>query len=209
VYCPAQHFDDDTGRFGEQSPWHHTSGDLFEPMMRRGYPRVSATVVRRTTLVEAGGFPPDLAVAADCELFLRVGLLGPYAHNPEALAIRHLHQGDHLSTQWARQRDSYWTQASRLRSPIVRRGGYRAWATWLRWHVGEAEMAANSTVPMPEKRAAARATTRRLARELPWSAWAMLRPLVVVIVGPRIRAALRRWYRSAHRALRGGPDASR
>jgi hypothetical protein len=178
-------------------------------MMRRGYPRVSATIVRRTTLVEAGGFPPDLPVAEDCELLLRVAFLGPFAHSPEALAIRHLHRGDHLSTQWARQRDSYWTQASRLRRPILQRGGYRAWATWLRWHVGEAEMAANSVVPMSEKRAAARATTRRLARELPWSAWAILRPLMVVTLGPKIRAELRRWYRSAHRALRGGSLASR
>lgn len=72
VYCPAQPFDDDTGRYGEQQPWHTVVGDLFEPMMRRGYPRVSATMVRRTKLVEVGGFPPDLESAADCELFLRL-----------------------------------------------------------------------------------------------------------------------------------------
>ena len=207
VYCPAQAFDDETGRYGEQSPWHTTAGDLFSPMMRRGYPRVSGSMVRRTTFVEAGGFPPDLEVAADCEAFLRVALLGPWACNPQALAIRHLHGGNHLSTQWVRQRTSYWIQASRLKRPILRRGGSRAWATWLRWHVAQAEMAAISALPVAEKRAAAWAAVRRLAHELPWSAWAMVRPLVIAVVGPQRRAGLRRWYRSAHRALRGGSDA--
>jgi glycosyltransferase involved in cell wall biosynthesis len=209
VYCPAQHFDDDLDEFGGRSPWHTTAGDLFAPMMRRGYPRVSATMVRRTTLVEAGGFPPDLAVAADCELFLRVNLLGTYAWNPEALAIRHLHGRGHLSTQWVKQRESYWIQAARLRRPVVRRGGYRAWATWLRWHVGEAEYAVLRTTPITERRAAAWAAVRRLARLLPWSAPALARPLALVVLGPSTMTALRRWYRSAHRVLRNDPGVSR
>ncbi len=205
VYCPAQGFNDDTGEFGEQTPWYRIAGDLFAPMMRRGYPRPSATMVRRTTMVEAGGFAPDLAVAADCELLLRIGLLGEYAFNLQALVIRHVHGRDQLSTQWTRQRDSYWIQASRLRHMIVRRGGHRAWATWLRWHPGEAELAAISTTSMPERRAAAWVAVRRLARQLPWSASAMVRPLLIAVIGPRGRHAVRRWYRSARRVVRAAP----
>ena len=208
VYCPARAFDDGQREFGEESPWYATEGDLFAPMMRRGYPRPSATLVRRATVTDAGGFAPDLAVASDCEFLLRVNLLGPFARNPEALVIRHVHGVGQLSTQWVRQRASYWTQATRLRRAIVRRGGYRAWATWLRWHVGESELAAISTIPVDEKRAAAWAAVRRLARQLPWSARAMLRPLLIAIVGPHRRVALRHWYRSARRALRGGPVVS-
>jgi GT2 family glycosyltransferase len=206
VYCPAHAFDDDTGCFGEHTPWYGISGDLFAPMMRRGYPRPSATLVRRAALVDAGGFPPDLTVGEDCELFLRLALLGTYTYNPEPLLIRHVHGHDQLSTQWIRQRESYWIQASRLRVPIVRRGGYRAWATWLRWHVGEAELAAISTKPVAEKRAAARLAVRRLARQLPWSASAMVRPLVIAVAGPHLRSTLRRWRRSARR-LAGSPSA--
>jgi glycosyltransferase involved in cell wall biosynthesis len=199
VYCQAQSFNDDLGQFGELSPWYTTEGDLFAPMMRRGYPRPSATLVRRATLVEAGGFAPDLDVAADCELLLRVALLGSFARNPDALAIRHTHRRDQLSTQWSKQCESYWIQAARLRPAIIRRGGYRAWATWLRWHVGEAEIAVLSTAPIAERRVAARNAVRRLARQLPWSAPAMVRPLLIAVVGPQGRTTLRRWYRAARR----------
>jgi len=201
VYCPAHAFDDDAGCFGEQTPWYGISGDLFAPMMRRGYPRPSATLVRRTSIVDAGGFPPDLVAGGDCELLLRLALLGHYTYNPEPLVVRHVHAHGQLSTQWTHQRDSYWIQASRLRAPIVRRGGYRAWATWLRWHVGEAELAAISTKPVAEKRAAARHAVRRLARQLPWSASAMVRPLVIAVAGPHVRSALRRGRRSVRRLV--------
>ena len=60
VYCPAQTFDDETNEVGDQTPWYTMAGDLFAPMMRRGYPRVSGTMVRHATLTEVGGFPPDL-----------------------------------------------------------------------------------------------------------------------------------------------------
>ena len=209
VYCPAQEVRDDTGRLLRETPWYTTEGDLFARMLRRGYPRVSATMVRRTIVLDAGGFAPDLPVAADCQLFLRVGLLGSFARSPEALAIRYFHDGGQLSTQWTKQRESYWIQAPRLRSVIVRRGGNRAWATWLRWHPGEAEMAVIRTTPVSERRAVARSAVRRLARYLPWSAAAMLRPVLVAVLGPQSLDPLRRWYRSAHRALRGGPDAPR
>jgi len=209
VYCPAQEVRDETGRVLREAPWYTTEGDLFPRMMRRGYPRVSATMVRRATVLEAGGFAPDLPVAADCQLFLRVALLGPFARSPEPLAIRHFHAGGHLSTLWPKQRESYWIQAPRLRPLIVRRGGHRAWATWLRWHPGEAEMAVIRTTPAPERRAVARSALGRLARYLPWSAPAMLRPLLIVVLGPHAMDPLRHWYRSAHRALRGGPHAPR
>ena len=207
VYCPAQAFDDDTGTWGERTPWYSISGDLFAPMMRRGYPRVSATMVRRATLAELGGFSPDLPAASDCELFVRVGLQGKFAWNPEPLAIRHQHGRGQLSTQWVKQRESYWIQAPRLRSAILRRGGFRAWATWLRWHAGEAELAVLWTSPIAERRALARGALARLARYLPWSAPAMVRPMLVVVLGAQPTASLRRWYRSAHRAIRGRLDA--
>jgi hypothetical protein len=168
--------------------------------MRRGYPRVSATMVRRTTLTELGGFPPDLPVAADCELFLRVGLRGRFARNPEPLAIRHRH-GDQMSEKFDLQRDSYRVQATRLREPVVRRGGYRAWTTWLRWHLGESETAVLVRTPLPERRAAARVALDHLTPYLPWSAPAMVRPLLIVVIGPHAVERLRHWYRSAHHVL--------
>ena len=206
VYCPAESFDDDTNEVGIQTPWYTMAGDLFSPMMRRGYPRVSGTMVRHTILTEVGGFPPDLPSAADCELFLRVGLRGPFACNPELLAIRHNHRGQ-LSTDYAKQRDSYRIQARRLRQPVVRRGGYRAWARWLRWHLGEAEAAVIVLTPLEQRRAAARAAVRDLTPHLPWSAPTLWRPLLILLIGPYPAHKLRRWYRSAHRALEGGPDA--
>ena len=206
VYCPAQSYHEDTGRLGRQTPWYTTAGDLFAPMMRRGYPRVSATLVQRTTITELGGFPPDLLVAADCELLLRVGLRGPFARNPEALALRYRH-ADQMSTKVDLQRDSYRIQATRLRDLVVQRGGYRAWTTWLRWHLGEAETAVLVRTPLPERRAAARVAVRHLAPYLPWSAPAMVRPALNVTLGPYAVETLRDWYRSAHRTLRGRPDA--
>jgi hypothetical protein len=207
VYCPAQEVHDDDGRLGRLTPWYTTEGDLFAPMMRRGYPRVSATMVRRAVVIEAGGFAPDLPVAADCQLFLRVALLGPYARNPEALAIRHLHDPGQLTTQWVKQRDSFWIQARRLRRAIVARGGHHAWATWLRWHPAEAEYAVLRTTPATERRARAWGAVGRLARYLPWSFAGLLRPLLIAVVGPSTLDPLRRWYRSAHRARRAGPVA--
>jgi len=209
VYCLTRHFDDHEGRFGDETPWYSFSGDLFAPMMQRGYPRPSATLVLRSVLVAVGGFAPDLDVASDCELLLRIALRGSYAYNSRALVIRHLHGRNQLSTQWERQRDSYWIQASHLRRDIVQRGGYRAWATWLRWHVGEAELAAISTASNAEQGTAAWAAVRRLARALPWSASAMVRPFVIAAFGIRVRRALRRWKGVVHRALGAAARADR
>ena len=198
VYCVSQSVHD-SGRPGRLAPTYTYSGDLFAPMCRHGYPRMSATMIRRSAYASIGGFRPETEAAEDCDLLMRLALQSPFVGNPEVLMIRHEHGGDQLSHDAQRARDGFAAIAPLARRSVTARGGQLAWMRWLRWHLGEAEITLIASTPTPERRNAAAAALHSLATELPWSLPVMARPALMWAVGAAPYARIRAWYRSTRR----------
>lgn len=79
---------------GRTKPCH--DGQITTPLFLSSFVHVPTVVCRKSTLVDIGGFDPDLPVCEDYDLWLRLSATEPFALIAEPLAFRRLH-GDRLS----------------------------------------------------------------------------------------------------------------
>ncbi|UVF79102.1 glycosyltransferase family 2 protein [Gordonia mangrovi] len=101
----------------------------------------TAVMVRRETLIEAGGFRADVPQLQDIDAWLRVMTLGDVAYVDEPLTVRWHHAGSETDIhQGAPSIDRMWVMTGLMQRPeldnSLRR---RAVNLWLRslWHVPE------------------------------------------------------------------------
>lgn len=185
VSCLAREQGPDGIRHSQPAP---PDADPLRAITWGWYPFTSCVVVRRRALDAVGGFPEDVAVHEDWDLLIRLALRGRWVTDPSESMTRHRHARGHLGDDDEAGRVANEVIDARLGHELRRRVGHRAYARWYRWHCGEVELQlllARRDRPIREVRAAARAALRRLARRLPWSMTSMVRPGLVLLVGPR------------------------
>ncbi|MCB9858449.1 MAG: glycosyltransferase [Phycisphaerales bacterium] len=79
---------------GRTKPCH--DGRITTPLFLSSFVHVPTVVCRKSTIVEIGGFDPNLPVCEDYDLWLRLSVFESFALVEEPLAYRRLH-GDRLS----------------------------------------------------------------------------------------------------------------
>jgi glycosyltransferase involved in cell wall biosynthesis len=179
VYCTGELVGDAGGVWPPRTP----SGQVFDDLCTPWGPLVSAVMVRRSLLVELGGFSRALEVFEDRDLLLRLSLSTPFAASPEPLVLRHPHDRPRLVLDEAIQRRSMAALDRRWRLTALRRSGLRGFARWTRhWYV-DPEVARMRQHAAVCGRAAAGPAIRRLVWRLPWSAPAIGGALVLWATG--------------------------
>ena len=161
-------------------------------------PFTSATVVRRTALVDAGGFPPHLSHSEDRYLLLRLALDRPWAHTPEALMVRHRDgrvrlsdDADAISAADAEIERTYGRE-------VVRRVGLRRGMRFFWIYRGRAvSRRLQARAPIEGRRAAWDALLV-LVPELPRSLSSFGRPIVVLVLGWMGYQKVRNGYHHRH-----------
>jgi hypothetical protein len=182
VYCRARRLDARTGRetIVPGAVW---SGRVFDRLVAGWLPLVSATLLRRTRLVDIGGLDEALRAMEDEDLWLRLARRTDFAGTADALVVRHEHAGPQLSrnaallARDAAHLDEKWRSTIRAACGEV---AYRRWRTFVRTLPAFAEIL--ETVDGGRRLRGCR-SLGRMARHLPWSLPAIARALAMLVLG--------------------------
>ena len=95
VYCRARERDARTG--SEVELVRLKQGSVFCDLVKGWNPFVSSALIRRSILLETGGFDERLRATEDRDMWLRLAQRTEFAGTSDALLIRHVRHGDQLS----------------------------------------------------------------------------------------------------------------
>jgi hypothetical protein len=195
VYCRAQRRDGRTGRVGlvPSAVW---SGDVFRHLVDGWYPLMSGALLRRSAVIDAGGFDEALLACEDYDLWLRLAQRTELAGSPDVLVVRHEHAGPQLSRNGAALARDAAAVDHKWKAAIAGSCGRVAYWRWRAWLVNNAELTrAIHAAETGDRREGVR-SVGRMARHLPWSAPGVARGVAVTLLGPaayrRLTAKLRR-----------------
>jgi glycosyltransferase involved in cell wall biosynthesis len=179
------------------------SSDPLRAAAAGWFPFTSCVMVRRSALAAVGGFPEEFDHGEDVHVWTALALHARWGWTPEVLMERPQHRGPRLTDDWAEYRRAAAALDHRFGRAVLARAGL---ATALRWHwryVGRFEFI--GVVEDPDGSAAATrrrawASLRRQLGALPRSAGSLIRPALVVLLGPV--GYWRAWalYDHAHRS---------
>ena len=172
-------------------------GAMFSHLVAGWQPMMSATLIRRSVLVEIGGLDEDLLASEDCDLWLRLAQRTDFAGTSEILLTRHIDHGPQIS----RNADFLARDAVMLgrkwQTAITATCGRLAYRRWHgravvraeRFRFEEATRGATGT------RAAAVRSAARLLALLPWSAPLFAEAVGFSILGQSGRQLVHRGWR--------------
>jgi len=130
-----------------------------------------------------------LRASEDRDLWLRLAERTEFAGSPEALVVRHIHQGAHLSRNYTFVSEDARILDAKWKAKVMASGGWTAYQRWRSLLIGTAELVrALEAADGRDVRDGLR-SVGRLSRSLPWSAPFLARALVLTVCGP---AAYRR-----------------
>jgi glycosyltransferase involved in cell wall biosynthesis len=196
VYCRARRHDDRTNRDVGIAPVVARERAVFCDVVNGWNPPVSCTMVRRSTLVAAGGFDERLRVAEDLDLWLRLAQATCIAGTPDTLVVRHERTGAQLSANARWYEGAFAVLDRRWRSVIEATCGRRGYCRWR----ARFELAGVRGAVENGHRVEAGRRAGRMSSLLPWSAPILGRCLVLLAIGARgyDRLAMLRRGRGGH-----------
>jgi glycosyltransferase involved in cell wall biosynthesis len=200
VYCYGERRDVFGATLGYW-PYEIDPARAFTSVLHGWCPFVSAVFVRRAVLDEVQGFRAEIESHEDVDLWLRVSLVTMFSGNPQALLIRHEHDGPRLSRDSSRSARSFAHINRMWRRTIISRLGYREYAAWFRRLLYWSAVVPMQEAEPGERRTAAMTAARGLSWFLPWSAPAYVHPALLLTLGESRYGQLRAGYRALARFL--------
>ena len=171
-------------------------GRVFSHLARGWMPLISGALIRRSLLAAVGGLDEALRATEDRDLWLRLAERTEFAGSPETLVMRHIHEGAHLSRNYAfvvgdaRALDAKW------KAKMLSTGGWMAYQRWRTLLFGTAELVRALDAAEARNVRNGLWSVARLSRHLPWSAPFLARALVLTACGPGVyRRLAQRWSR--------------
>jgi len=176
-------------------------GDVFDSLLRNRRPvTASACIVRRSVLIEVGGFDEELASAQEFDLLLRVAQGSHrFASASETLVIKHDEASDRIKADPIARMRGFRRIDTRWGTLMRERAGSAAYARWRRRRLKRIrrghEAVLASLAESRDRRAAFRYALR-LFRVQPWALNLQLRALAVAFFGSYAYAGLAQWRKS-------------
>ena len=167
-------------------------GRVFRHLVRGWMPMISCTLLRRSVLMEVGGLDEMLRASEDRDLWLRLAERTEFAGSPDALVVRHIHQGAHLSRNYAFLAEDARILNAKWKAKVMATGGWMAYQRWRTLLIGTAELVRALEAADARNVRDGLRSVGRLSWYLPWSAPFVARALVLTAFGS---AAYRRLAR--------------
>lgn len=187
AYCAAYKYDEFRNRMGIHGGAIY-EGDVFDPLLTGWYPpTASLFIVKRSSLLDVGGFDEGLACAEDYDLWLRLAqAANHFAAVSEVLLVKY--EGGALqlkSDARARLRsmelfDRKWR---RVITDHLGAGAYRRWKARLYGNIQNRQFKLVRQAVAHGERMAAWRCWLAMCRLLPWSRKKVMQALVLVTLG--------------------------
>lgn len=94
VYSKFENFCNDTGEKLSVMPDSTPSGLLFDLILQKNIIALPSVLLRKSKLIEVGGFDESLVTAEDTNLWLKIAYKYPIQAIPEVLFYRRMHRGN-------------------------------------------------------------------------------------------------------------------
>lgn len=94
VYSKFENFCNDTGEKLSVMPDSTPSGLLFDLILQKNIIALPSVLLRKSKIIEVGGFDESLATAEDTNLWLKIAYNYPIQAVPEVLFFRRMHRGN-------------------------------------------------------------------------------------------------------------------
>jgi glycosyltransferase involved in cell wall biosynthesis len=158
-------------------------GWVFAHLARGWMPLISGTLIHRSLLLAVGGLDEALRATEDRDLWLRLAERTEFVGSPETLVVRHIHEGAHLSRNYAFVMGDARTLDTKWKATMLAAGGWMAYRRWRTLLFGTAELVRALDAAEARNLGNGLRSIARLSRHLPWSAPFLARALVLTVCG--------------------------
>jgi glycosyltransferase involved in cell wall biosynthesis len=195
VYCRGRREIDGTTKSSRQRARPLREGEVFDHLLAGWMPGTSQFVVKRSVLVDIGGFDEELAGSEHWDLWPRLAqAANKFAAVDEVLVIKHEgYLGSKLSTDPDVRRRDFEILNRKWGPTIGRRFGvepYHRWKAARYANIQYAHFMRMKRVLADGSRRAAWKDCLAMCRYVPWSRRFLIHGLALVLLGPRAYGAL-------------------
>jgi glycosyltransferase involved in cell wall biosynthesis len=213
AYCAAYKYDEFRNRMGIHGGAIY-EGDVFDPLLTGWYPpTASLFIVKRSSLLDVGGFDEGLACAEDYDLWLRLAqTANHFVAVNVALAIKHENIGPQLSSDPATRLAGSRVLERKWRGVIrhhLAPAAYRRWKAKRYDEIQSTHFRRVRQAVAHGQRMAAWRYWLAMCRLLPWSRRNVIHALALVTLGQGAYGALARAKEAFLKARRGDEAGSR
>ncbi|NJN86712.1 MAG: hypothetical protein HC881_10850 [Leptolyngbyaceae cyanobacterium SL_7_1] len=165
------------------------TGDVFNDLLQGWCPPSSASIVKRSTLTQIGGFDESLPSFQDYDLWLRLAQASNhFVAVPEPLLIKHVHNNHQVSVDPTAKLRGFEIFQQRWSETMKRRLGVQSYQRWVADHLSHVQLSQVKLALARGKRLLAWQHFLGMTQFLPYSWKLMLKGLFFAALGEKTYA---------------------
>lgn len=166
-------------------------GNVFHHLLQGWCPALSTFIIRRSSLLEIGGFDENLPSFQDYDLFLRLAKNNSiFAVISEPLVTKIVHESQQVSRTWISKLKGFQMFRERWRADMINQLGFWGYRRWVANHLSFVKLSELQKSVENEDRLKAIQNLLAMSQFLPWSVKEMFKGFIFISFGNNVYASL-------------------